>query len=167
MGSRRATWSNSFENRYLESLPSMSAYSGRHAILLYKQCVTALFCRRSTANTRPNAQYADILTCEDWGQGRAAVFAARRSEPLTRSARRYAGAGLDATVFRIQACRPSGGESSIYLAFISSTSFLACYALPGFCMKMADCETTTGHVGRFARTLMNEVPPEFRLPRVT
>ena len=44
----------------------MLAYSGRHAILLYKQCVTAPFCRRSTADTRPNAQYADMLTCEDW-----------------------------------------------------------------------------------------------------
>jgi len=49
-----------------------------------------------------------------------------------------------------------GGESSFYLAFISSTSFLACSALPGFCMKVADCETTTGHVGRFARTLMKD-----------
>jgi hypothetical protein len=66
LASRRATWSNSCENRYLESLRSMLAYSGRHAILLYKQCVTALFCRRSTADTRPNAQYAYILTCEDW-----------------------------------------------------------------------------------------------------
>jgi len=26
----------------------------------------ALFCRRSTADTRPNAQYADTLNFEDW-----------------------------------------------------------------------------------------------------
>ncbi|MFH2086097.1 MAG: hypothetical protein ABIK82_00270, partial [Pseudomonadota bacterium] len=42
------------------------------------------------------------------GQGQAAFFAAWRSAPLTRPERRYAHARLDATVFRIQACRPSG-----------------------------------------------------------
>ena len=44
----------------------MLAYSGCHAILLYKQCVTAPFCRRRTADTRLGAKYADMLTCEHW-----------------------------------------------------------------------------------------------------
>ena len=43
----------------------MLAYSGRHVIILYKQCVTALSCRSSTADARLRAQYADMLTCED------------------------------------------------------------------------------------------------------
>ena len=90
------------------------------------------------------------------GQGQAAFFADWRSAPLTRPERRYADAGLDATVFRIQACRLGGGESSVYIAFMFSTSFLDCSALPGSRMKMADCETTTGHVGHLARTLMKD-----------
>jgi hypothetical protein len=42
--------------------------------------------------------------------------------------------------------------------FFSSLPFprLIAIALPGLCKKVKDCETTNGHVGRMARTLMKD-----------
>jgi hypothetical protein len=53
--------------------------------------------------------------------------------------------------------RASPNNASVFLIF-SSSQFPDLVSLPlrGSMKKMADCETTTGHIGHVARTLMKD-----------